>query len=434
MNGKQLFLVLATVLVLGSSLQVEATETTDNKTGQFVPTKEWQVINEGQAIPKGLHVRINLQTGLKEAKLLDESERGTALQSSQTIDETDGEPLPLDYKKDLIEASQRHAKEYVELRKAYKEFQKNFRTDGELVVQLIGQYRNFSKNPLESELKPKLDALETLEFLLHQIDNALVFIDNGGLDDVLLPIVVNDTNTALRVSAMRVLGSLTSNNPKAQIKVFEKSFGSHLSQIIISSTNTAEISSALHAFGALLRKFPLAQKRVLSTSGTQALIRVLRSPEMELRSKGKVVTLISDLVQEKRFALEGSKDMPDAASSTAQYVLIEFEPWLETQGYCRALDDVLSKDFLHLLDQPELVEQFSTAIWTTQSMCHSVWSQSSALRHALLTIRNRYANSKDEYRLEVSHALNNICKRLYDKAKQHTELAHNKRKPSHKFH
>ncbi|SPP83807.1 nucleotide exchange factor Sil1 isoform X2 [Drosophila guanche] len=430
MNGKQLVLVLATVLALGS-LQVAATETSDNKTGEFVATRDWQVISEGQAIPKGLHVRINLQTGLKEAKLLDESERGTALQSQ--TEESDSEPMALDYKKDVAEAAQRHAKEYVELRKAYKEFQKNFRTDGELIVQLIGQYRNFSKKPLESELKTKLDALENLEFLLHQIDNALVFIDNGGLDDVLLPIVVNDTNTALRVSAMRVLGSLTSNNPKAQIKVFEKSFGSYLSQILMSSTSSAEISSALHAFGALLRKFPLAQTRVLSTSGTQALIRVLRSPDMELRSKGKVVTLISDLVLEKRSVLEGSKDTTDAASSFAQYVLIEFESWLETQGYCTALDDVLAKDFLHLLDQPELVEQFSTAIWTTQSMCHVVWSQSSALRHALLTIRNRYANSKDEYRLEVSQALDNICKRLYDKPK-HTELAHNKRKPHHKFH
>ena len=38
----------------------------------FVATKEWQVVKEGQSIPPGLHVRMNLQTGLKEAKLLDD--------------------------------------------------------------------------------------------------------------------------------------------------------------------------------------------------------------------------------------------------------------------------------------------------------------------------------------------------------------------------
>ncbi|XP_017123939.1 nucleotide exchange factor Sil1 [Drosophila elegans] len=428
----QILVLLASVLILASLQKSVATET-DNKTSEFVATKEWQVIAEGQAIPKGLHVRINLQTGLKEAKLLDESERGTALQSqpedqdqNQNQQLEDNEPLALDYKPDIIEESLRRVKEqkksYAELRKAYKEFQKNFRTDGELIVQLIDQYRNFSKTPLlESQMRSKLDCLENLEYLLHQIDNALLFIDNGGLDDVLLPIVVNDTSVPLRVSAMRVLGSLASNNPKAQIKVFEKNFGSHLAQILMSSGNVGEISAALHAFGALLRKFPLAQQRLLSTSGTQALVKVLQSPEVELRSKAKVVTLISDLVLEKRSVLEASKDATEAASTMAQYVLLEFEPWLQSQGYCPAVDHVMAKDFMHLLEQPEVVEQFATALETTDDLCIATWSQSSGLRHALLTIRNRYANSKDEYRLEVAHILAKLCERLFNKPK-HTEL------------
>ncbi|XP_017008119.2 nucleotide exchange factor Sil1 isoform X2 [Drosophila takahashii] len=431
MSGKWLVVLLAGVVILGSLQEAAATET-ENKTHEFVATKEWQVIAEGQPIPKGLHVRINLQTGLKEAKLLDESERGTALQSQPEEEkiehqdqDQDNEPLALDYKPDIIEESLRRVKEqkksYAELRKAYKEFQKNFRTDGELIVQLIDQYRNFSKTPQESEMRSKLDCLENLEYLLHQIDNALMFIDNGGLDDVLLPIVVNDTNTSLRVSAMRVLGSLASNNPKAQIKVFEKNFGSHLAQILTSSGNAAEISAALHAFGALLRKFPLAQQRVLSTSGTQALIKVLQSSDVELRSKAKVVTLISDLVLEKRSVLEANKDAPEAASTMAQYVLLEFEPWLKSQGYCPAVDSVLTKDFLHLLEQPEVVEQFATALETTEDLCLDSWSQSSGLRHALLTVRNRFANSKDEYRLEVSQIVAKLCERLFNKPK-HTEL------------
>lgn len=40
----------------------------------FYPTHEWQVVREGQSIPTGLHIRMNLQTGLKEARLLDEGE------------------------------------------------------------------------------------------------------------------------------------------------------------------------------------------------------------------------------------------------------------------------------------------------------------------------------------------------------------------------
>ena len=37
----------------------------------FQPTSEWQAIRPNQGIPAGLHVRMNLQTGEKEAKLMD---------------------------------------------------------------------------------------------------------------------------------------------------------------------------------------------------------------------------------------------------------------------------------------------------------------------------------------------------------------------------
>lgn len=40
----------------------------------FVPTKDWKVVKEGQHIPPGLHVRMDFQTGIKEAKLLEEEE------------------------------------------------------------------------------------------------------------------------------------------------------------------------------------------------------------------------------------------------------------------------------------------------------------------------------------------------------------------------
>ena len=42
----------------------------ENKS-DFVATNEWQEIKEGQIVPSGLHYRMNLATGLKEAKLLE---------------------------------------------------------------------------------------------------------------------------------------------------------------------------------------------------------------------------------------------------------------------------------------------------------------------------------------------------------------------------
>ena len=41
----------------------------------FQPSKEWKEVRPSQRLPAGLDIRINLETGLKEAKLLDESEQ-----------------------------------------------------------------------------------------------------------------------------------------------------------------------------------------------------------------------------------------------------------------------------------------------------------------------------------------------------------------------
>lgn len=40
----------------------------------LIPTEEWQQIREGQDIPQGLHVRLNIDTLVKEAKILDEDD------------------------------------------------------------------------------------------------------------------------------------------------------------------------------------------------------------------------------------------------------------------------------------------------------------------------------------------------------------------------
>ena len=40
----------------------------------FVATNEWQDIQEGQKCPGGLHYRMNLETGRREAKLLERKE------------------------------------------------------------------------------------------------------------------------------------------------------------------------------------------------------------------------------------------------------------------------------------------------------------------------------------------------------------------------
>ena len=69
------------------TVEVENEESEALAQNVFEPTSEWKTVEDGQAIPPGLHVRMNLQTGLKEAKILDESEEADISQA-QNEDES----------------------------------------------------------------------------------------------------------------------------------------------------------------------------------------------------------------------------------------------------------------------------------------------------------------------------------------------------------
>lgn len=73
----------------------------------FQPTKDFQIVREGQDLPLGLHVRMNVWTGEKEARLnipMDGDDRLDGLPTEQSIvvidqpedDDVDGKPAPHD--------------------------------------------------------------------------------------------------------------------------------------------------------------------------------------------------------------------------------------------------------------------------------------------------------------------------------------------------
>ncbi|KAF4042284.1 hypothetical protein GN244_ATG05654 [Phytophthora infestans] len=90
-SGRLLMLAvtaLLIVLALGAAsaeehgkVSVEITESEQDTTGvtvpEFVATNEWQTLLPSQGVPRGLHVRLNLETGKREAKLVDPDDAET---------------------------------------------------------------------------------------------------------------------------------------------------------------------------------------------------------------------------------------------------------------------------------------------------------------------------------------------------------------------
>ena len=76
------------ILLILSLFQLTISQSDDN---YFVATEEWQEIKEGQKVPAGLHYRMNLQTGKKEAKILVEDNNQS--ESSAIITDPNADPI-----------------------------------------------------------------------------------------------------------------------------------------------------------------------------------------------------------------------------------------------------------------------------------------------------------------------------------------------------
>ena len=73
----------------------------------FVATNEWQEIKEGQSVPAGLHYRMNLETGKKEAKIIDPEETDSQETTSPILSDAnpkEGRELLMFLKKKLLKS------------------------------------------------------------------------------------------------------------------------------------------------------------------------------------------------------------------------------------------------------------------------------------------------------------------------------------------
>ncbi|XP_009067645.1 PREDICTED: nucleotide exchange factor SIL1-like, partial [Acanthisitta chloris] len=176
----------------------------------------------GQAVPAGSHVRLNLQTGEREAKLPG-SENGKSdmreerRKSLGNIDVNANSFTSQELKKALAkmkesEKAGRKAQEE-EVRKKFRpieqlkeEFEKlnmKVETDYEIMVKLISKF-----NSSASTLDEKVAALYDLEYYVHQVDNAKDFLSMGGLQLVIDGL--NSTEATLKEHAAFVLGAALS--------------------------------------------------------------------------------------------------------------------------------------------------------------------------------------------------------------------------------
>ncbi|KFW73974.1 Nucleotide exchange factor SIL1, partial [Phalacrocorax carbo] len=384
-----------------------------------------------QAVPAGSHVRLNLQTGDREAKLPD-GENGKSDTREERrrkrlgkVDVDSNSFTSQELKKALAkmkESEKIERKAYEEeVRKKFRpieqlkeEFEKlnvKMETDYEIMVKLISKF-----NSSTSTLDEKVAALYDLEYYVHQVDNAKDFLSMGGLQLVIDGL--NSTEAVLKEHAAFVLGAALSSNPKVQIEAIE---GGALQKLLVILATEPMVTvlmdlsphQALFALSSMLRHFPYAQQQFLKLGGLQVLRSLFRQKGMETLHV-RVVTLLYDLIMEKML-LENSQHGEQMEEKIQQYRQVKLVPAVVEQDWCVVVSNLLA------VPEHDTREKVLKTVGVLMAFCKERYQGDQALSTTLSLLRSEYEElaaeeqregDKDGYFKELLGSVNTIIQEL----------------------
>ncbi|XP_043274036.1 nucleotide exchange factor Sil1 [Venturia canescens] len=401
-----LFLLLCTV---NRSAYTEKNDST------FVPSREWQTVHKGQPIPSGLHVRHDFQTGVTEARLLDEDSESTkdddvnlqrksltlhpdeSVRTPEDVDAaTDNDKKYADEMKITVEElkarlkkinlldkeippemmndrtdteTHERFKRYATLKHEFKNLEINVTTDTEMLVTYFDKFETYRDSIVAGSLSASatddvLQILNSIEYLVHQIDNGQTFADMGGMAKIISP-CFNSTNDEIKAEALRVLGAAVQSNLKVQSKALEHDFVQKLLHILATNNRATVQSRCLFALSALVRQYPAAQKALIDHGGLELFGKILEDGHLQTQSR--IMKLMGDLVIE-RSDLNEIEDELLRRQKDREYASTDFEQKLLTHGYCKHLSDLTIKSFSNEAFGDSNIEDYDFLSVTLDSM------------------------------------------------------------------
>lgn len=354
----------------------------------------------GQGVPQGLHYRINLQTGYKEAKILEEEKEKTSLLQIDTKeDDATGQQAPntdvdMEAARKRIEEALKNIpsekyddtteekwkeiskkfKSYKELKEDLKELELDMKTEAEILKGLIDSYTKLPQSSDEKTVADMMTIMEDLEYLAHSIDNSLLFISMGGLEKIIIP-NLNQTNVNILVMSLRTLGALLQNNAEAKKYVVEKTnIGNYLISLLSKPINGNQLSAGLFAYGSLMRNNRLVSPDLLK-KGVTVLNEIIATDktEISLSVKTKALVLADDL-------------MRDEVVTEDQ----DFIKFIDSTRMCQQLDDFFHRNRNGFISDVDAMEKGIAALVGLKEKCFLTWHESAVFRHTLLVLSSSF--------------------------------------------
>ncbi|CAH8613504.1 unnamed protein product [Heterobilharzia americana] len=376
----------------------------------FIPTHEWNEVQPGQAIPPGLHVRLNLQTGHTEARLMearlndtleiadDRNKSGLVLlgyTEKDSVPEVESQPASL-------------SRTYHELKKDFQKIRMDFKTDAEIIEKIILEIEQ--GNPTNERL---VLLLEDLSYFLHQFDNARIFASSKRFP--LLIQLLHHADYKVGKKALKAIGSAIQGNSEVKVAALRDGVLEQLHYVLKTALAEQNFSKAIEVLlggvltlGALLRDFPSAQKQFFVTldfspSGFElfAQLASLGLPKDQANARElrvRIITLLTDLYAERLSAENSFKENPTNTKKDFWniYAGIPFEEGFLSSGFCETLRYSLLGDIQRGVKEEDTIvlinhdvrEKIITACLTFANLCDWTSIESAEKEHILSQLRS----------------------------------------------
>lgn len=283
------FLVAAAILSCALASEQESLDVPD-----FVPTTEFQRILPGQKIPPGLHVRIDFSTGERWAKLNEVEQKPEAALPADsssdravTVVKEEEENQPSSSPSSSPSADLETVRNRMNLSKEeFDDLLDKFIPFQSQEVKQLGNALNMLRNA-SSTAAQALDALETIEEIVHDHEHSTAFTNQMNGMKTLLAIIAGEHHHSQDIGVVTqaawALGTAVQNNPAVQTRVLSLGGSSSLltafaKRVTVArrtrSEDKAEVhwscaSKLLYALSALLRGQPEAQRDFVKLNGFQ---------------------------------------------------------------------------------------------------------------------------------------------------------------------
>ncbi|CAG8448235.1 2144_t:CDS:2 [Ambispora gerdemannii] len=232
----------------------------------FQPTSEFQNVLEGQEVPTGLHIRVDINTGMRQAKLLDADETATERTSVILLDENGNSIIK---EETSITTTISKIDEEIEIETPKKaNFHKQSDEKNSSLPLLVNtpkpnkhiphsDYESFDghlktlSQSHDAPIQELINALDGLEDLVHELDFGVRFANSDG---VLMVIeLLYHINNEVKVKAATVLGTAMQNNPFSQKNAISLNLIPRLLDIISYNHDNKYSSRLLYALSSIIR-------------------------------------------------------------------------------------------------------------------------------------------------------------------------------------